>query len=141
MKYRHLLPDGSHVDFDNAEDYNAYMAANHPEDPEIIAKAVAKEGKAKRISFGLKLVEEYQAKNDTLGFDSLTRAQRKPINAILRRVYRELQEGYLKDAIEEIRETVNAEFDGTYVRKSRYLKLRNDIHDYLGMPKVANYND
>jgi len=99
------------------------------------------QARKKKIDFGVELIEKYRAKNDVLGFDALTRPQRKSINAILRRVFRELQDGYLKDAIEEIRETVNADFDGIYVRKSRYLKLRNEIHTFLGLPLVNNYNE
>lgn len=30
---------------------------------------------------------------------------------------------------------------GTYVKKSRYLKLRNNIHEYLGLPPASNYDE
>jgi len=104
------------------------------------AKTLSINQKAARIAFGNGLVDDYKADNDVLGFDTLTRLERKAINSKLRKVFNELNEGYLKDAIEEIRETVNADFDGIYVRKSRYLKLRNNIHEYLGQPVVLSYN-
>ena len=59
----------------------------------------------------------------------------------MRKIFKELEEGYLKDAIEEIKETINSDFDGVYVRKSRYLTLRNEIHRFLDIPEVSNYND
>lgn len=114
------------------------LTAQEAED-EATQRAV--ERKRLKVEFGISLIAGYDGFMESKGFDKEPRATRKAIKAILKPLYAELADGQLKDAIDEIKALTNPQFDGVYLRKSKMLKVRNDIHEFLGIPPALTYNE
>jgi len=127
--------------YDNMQEYLTDLQIKLPPNPQEVARQQVGAYVDRLNIFCDKFINDMKVENIMLGI-----SQEKPemVDALTTKtevILKHIGLGSLKVAIAAIREFPEAELDAKYLTKTRLTAKRNEIHAFLGIPLVQNYND
>lgn len=139
---RHINSDGTVVEFEDFASYDAYVRGSTPQPT---AEDLAKEQVGAYVdrldAFCADFVKRMKVENILLGIGRADTKVVQQVTDITAAALNAVSLGSLRVALELIAAIPADQLDGQFLTDQRLTTKRNEIEDFLGIPKSKTYNE
>lgn len=127
--------------YDNMAEYTAALTILFPPNPQDVAKQQVSNYVTRLDGFCLKFVRDMKVENILLGIGQADTKVVQQVTDITGAALNAVSLGSLRVALELIAAIPADQLDGHFLTSQRLTSKRNEIEDFLGIPKSKTYNE